>query len=204
VARPREFDETDVLDRALNAFWARGYDATSIEDLVEATGLGRASLYGAFGDKEQLFQRALARYVEYSRVERNRVTQDLSARHALEAFLNSLIVAAADKRKPSGCFLQLSATAGTTPPLVQEAFRATNREMNGWFTENLRQAQEQGELSPDADLAALTTFIGVFMSGLTASAKAGVSSKALTMAAREAIDLMFKESQSRKPPKPGK
>ncbi len=55
MARPREFDEGEVLNRALATFWEHGYEGTSIDDLVAATGLGRASLYGALGDKEQIF-----------------------------------------------------------------------------------------------------------------------------------------------------
>lgn len=193
VARPREFNETEVLNRALGAFWARGYDATSIEHLVEATGLGRASLYGAFGDKEQLFRRVVAHYLDCSRSEKQRVTQSLTARQALEAFILSRISAAANQQNPPGCFLQMAATSGTSPPLVHEALADTNTEMNGWFLQHLHEAQAQGQLATDADLNALATFIGVFMSGLTASAKAGLPPEALTAAAHGALDLVFKK-----------
>jgi TetR/AcrR family transcriptional regulator, transcriptional repressor for nem operon len=192
VARPREFDEQQVLDRALQAFWARGYDATSVEDLVEATGLGRASLYGAFGDKEQLFRRVVSHYLERSRAEKDRVTSHLSARKALEAFLLFRLAAATDNQQTAGCFLQMAATSGTSPPLVHEALESSNVEMNGWFLQHLREAQAEGELGPDADLTALTGFIGVFASGLTASAKAGLPLPALSAAAHAALDLIFK------------
>jgi TetR/AcrR family transcriptional regulator, transcriptional repressor for nem operon len=193
VARPREFNETEVLDRALSAFWARGYDATSIEHLVEATGLGRASLYGAFGDKEQLFRRVVAHYLDCSRSERERVTSGLTARRALEAFILSRISAAANEQNPPGCFLQMAATSGTSPPLVLEALADTNAEMNNWFLKHLREAQTQGQLASDADINALATFIGVFVSGLTASAKAGMPTESLTAAARGALDLVFQK-----------
>jgi TetR/AcrR family transcriptional regulator, transcriptional repressor for nem operon len=191
VARPREFNEQEVLSRALSAFWARGYDATSVEHLVEATGLGRASLYGAFGDKEQLFRRVVSHYLDCSRSEKDRLTAGLSARHALEAFILSRIHVAASENPP-GCFLQMAATSGTSPPLVQEALSATNQEMHGWFLQQLREAQAQGELAPDADLEALATFVGVFTAGLTASAKAGMPAEALTAAAKSALALVFK------------
>lgn len=191
MARPREFDETDVLNRALAAFWARGYDATSIEHLVEATGLGRASLYGAFGDKEQLFKRVVAHYIDCSRSEKDRITKGLTARRALEAFVLSRITAAANRNNPPGCFLQMAATSGTSPPLVLEALSDTTDEMNGWFLQHLQEAQAQGELPEDADLGALTTFIAVFLSGLTASAKAGMPQASLTAAAGAALDLVF-------------
>jgi len=63
MARPREFDETKALDQALTVFWSKGFDGASITDLTEATGLARASLYAAFGDKEGLFRAAVQRYL---------------------------------------------------------------------------------------------------------------------------------------------
>ena len=62
--RPREFDADDVLERAVQLFWEQGYEATSVSDIVVATGLNKSSLYNAFGSKEELFSRALQRYVD--------------------------------------------------------------------------------------------------------------------------------------------
>jgi TetR/AcrR family transcriptional repressor of nem operon len=64
MPRPREFDDERVLDAAMEAFWTRGYAATSAQDLVDATGLGRSSLYNAFAGKHQLYEQALRRYLE--------------------------------------------------------------------------------------------------------------------------------------------
>ena len=66
MARPREFDEEAVLDAAVQCFWARGYESTSVKDLMEATGLTAASLYNAYGDKRAMFRTALDRYIENS------------------------------------------------------------------------------------------------------------------------------------------
>ncbi len=63
MARPREFDRDQVVDRAVEVFWRQGFEATSIQDLVEATGLNRGSLYNTFGDKAGLFEAALERYM---------------------------------------------------------------------------------------------------------------------------------------------
>lgn len=66
MPRPREFDEDHAIDAAMEAFWARGYAATSAQDLVEATGLGRSSLYNAFDGKHELYEQALRRYLEHN------------------------------------------------------------------------------------------------------------------------------------------
>ena len=64
MARPREFDLDEALDGAMNAFWARGYEATSLADLMAATGLAKGSIYKAFDDKHDLFMQALRRYLD--------------------------------------------------------------------------------------------------------------------------------------------
>lgn len=64
MARPREFDADIALDRATDVFWAKGYEATSLDDLCEATGLSRSSLYAAFGTKRDLLLQSVDRYVE--------------------------------------------------------------------------------------------------------------------------------------------
>jgi TetR/AcrR family transcriptional repressor of nem operon len=71
VGRPRQFDEAEVLDAAIQAFWAKGYEATSMADLLEVTGLHKGSLYQAFGDKHTLFVAALRRYLEGMRSRKN-------------------------------------------------------------------------------------------------------------------------------------
>src|SRR4051812_22211104 len=91
VARPREFDEGAVLDAAVQCFWARGYEATSVRDLIERTGLNGASLYNAFGDKRQLYQRALEHYVAGSVADRMRRCGQLPPREAIATFLAEVL-----------------------------------------------------------------------------------------------------------------
>ena len=66
LARPREFDEAAVLDAAIQCFWAKGYEATSVRDLADEMGIAGASLYNAFGDKRGLYRRALEQYIDGS------------------------------------------------------------------------------------------------------------------------------------------
>src|SRR5579871_5573106 len=121
MARPREFDEGEVLDRALATFWEHGYEGTSIDDLVTATGLGRASLYGAFGDKERIFEKVLERYCSHLG-DPLAAGAEGSARAALERLLRTLVLKSSPKSGPRGCFLLSAVVGGDTPASAHEAY----------------------------------------------------------------------------------
>jgi TetR/AcrR family transcriptional repressor of nem operon len=109
MARPRQFDETSVLDKAVQRFWERGYEATSVRDLAETMGLTGASLYNAFGDKRSLYRRALDSYVENSFGDRvRRFEGRLPPRRAIGAFFEEIIERSCDGRR-RGCMLVNSA-----------------------------------------------------------------------------------------------
>src|SRR6202020_377715 len=91
MARPREFDEEVVLDAAVQCFWARGYESTSVKDLMEGTGLTAASLYNAYGDKRAMFRTALDRYIETSICVRIRRCEALPPRDAIRSFLDDIL-----------------------------------------------------------------------------------------------------------------
>jgi TetR/AcrR family transcriptional regulator, transcriptional repressor for nem operon len=105
MARPREFDEEAVLDAAVQCFWAHGYEATSVRDLIEKTRITGASLYNAFGDKRALYQRALDHYVEDSVVDRIRRCEALAPREAIGAFFAEIVRRSLDDRQHKGCML---------------------------------------------------------------------------------------------------
>jgi len=91
MARPREFDEAEVLDAAVSCFWARGFEATSMRDLILETGLTGASLYNAFGDKQALYRRALDHYVEGSITARIQRCAELAPRAAITGFFADVL-----------------------------------------------------------------------------------------------------------------
>jgi TetR/AcrR family transcriptional repressor of nem operon len=109
MARPREFDEEVVLDAAVECFWSQGYEATSVRDLIETTGLTGASLYNAFGDKRALFRTALDRYVERSIGERIRRCEAMPPREAISAFFEEILSRSLKDRQHKGCMLVNSA-----------------------------------------------------------------------------------------------
>ena len=105
MARPREFDEEVVLDAAVRCFWSRGFEATSVKDLIGKTGITAASLYNAFGDKRALFRTALDHYVEASIGERIRRCETLPPREAIAAFFDEILRRSLGDREHKGCML---------------------------------------------------------------------------------------------------
>jgi TetR/AcrR family transcriptional repressor of nem operon len=110
MARPREFDEAAVLDAAIQQFWLRGYEATSVRDLADEMGIAGASLYNAFGDKRTLYERSLNRYLDQTFRERiRRLEHSLPPRDAIVAFLQEIIKRSLNDKQRRGCLLVNSA-----------------------------------------------------------------------------------------------
>src|SRR5574338_661411 len=117
MARPREFDVDDALDRATQLFWARGYEATSVQDLVDALGVNRASLYATFGDKAQLFEAVLERYGEQVNGALVKALAPPTAGvEAVRAWFKVLIEMATQPRGARGCLFLNTVTGCTTAP----------------------------------------------------------------------------------------
>ena len=109
MARPREFDEEAVLDAAVQCFWARGYESTSVKDLMERTGLTAASLYNAYGDKRAMFRTALDHYIESSIGVRIRRCETLPPREAIRSFFDDILRRSLGDRDRKGCMVVNSA-----------------------------------------------------------------------------------------------
>jgi TetR/AcrR family transcriptional repressor of nem operon len=168
MARPREFDADAALDRAMETFWSKGYEATSLDDLCEVTGLSRSSLYATFGSKRNLLLRSVDRYVE----QRNPriaaiLAEPLSIRDAFGALARQFIdqIIAGPGRR--GCFLGNCAAElprGDRAALarVRQGMQATETT----FRRALTQAKTRGELQQDADVDALARFLTAGFQGL--------------------------------------
>ena len=110
MARPREFDEAAVLDAAIERFWQRGYEATSVRDLADEMNIAGASLYNAFGDKRSLYERALNRYLDQTFRERiRRLEPSFPPREAIVVFLQEIIKRSLTDKQRRGCMLVNSA-----------------------------------------------------------------------------------------------
>ncbi len=110
MPRPRAFNEAVALDAAIDCFWRRGYEATSVRDLTERMGIGGPSLYNAFGDKRALFVQALERYMDRATRERiRRLETSLPPKQAIRQFFREIVERAVNDRDRRGCFLINSA-----------------------------------------------------------------------------------------------
>lgn len=157
MARPREFDEDAVLDAALDHFWARGFDATSMRDLIHCTGLTAASLYNAFGDKRALYRKSLDHYVQRGIRERLARCRDLPPRQALEAFFSDVLTRSLEDPQHKGCMLVNAAL--DVPPDDTELRQAVAEVLRGLETflcQTIAAGQADGSIRanpPAADMA---------------------------------------------------
>lgn len=169
MARPRNFDVDDVLGAALLTFWERGYAATSVGDLVEATGLSRSSLYGAWGDKEGLFVAVLERYdqlvVAFVLGPLEAADADLDS---IERVLSNLVAGAEHAPTAFGClFAHSGSERGHRDERIGARVLAHQRRMEAAFANALGSVRCSG---PVHEVAAMLT---VFARGLATQIRAG-------------------------------
>lgn len=147
----KSFDTESTLTKAMEAFWVRGYEATSMQDLVDCMGIGRGSLYATFGDKRSLFIQALQLYDRRHRRDWTaRLSELQSGRSAIMAVFDGVIVATIDGGCRNGCLLMN--TALELSPHDEEIGEIVSQclvHMEAFFVEQLERAKEDGEVSPD-------------------------------------------------------
>jgi AcrR family transcriptional regulator len=180
MGRARAFDADEALDRAMTVFWTKGYEGTSLSDLTEAMGINRPSLYAAYGNKEELFRKALQRYGEGpSSYERDALAHP-TARAVAEGLLRGAADVQTDPGTPAGCLAVLGSTycAEESSPIGKTliAFRLAG---HAAIRERFEQARAEGDLPANADPKALTHYIGTVVCGMAVLAASGVTRKEL-------------------------
>ena len=181
MSRPREFDVDAALERAMQVFWSKGYEAASLDDLCDATGLSRSSLYAAFGDKRSLMLKSLSRYVDNgSEKIAKALARKVPFRAALADFLDGFIDAIIAGPGRRGCFI--GNCAAEIPRQDREAMAQVREALarnEGYFRAALDAAKARGELSPKADTASLARFLASSIQGLRLIGKANPDRAAL-------------------------
>lgn len=192
MARPRQFDEEKVLRAVCDQFWDAGYAATSLQDLMRVSGLGKGSLYAAFGDKHELFLRVLRRYVESLDAGlRRSVGGAPRAVDALRAFLTGTAGDPEGVSARRGCLLANSTTelASADPEVATEA-RQAYEGTTAILAEAVRRAQAEGDL-PAADPVPTARALLAAQQGLTFMGRSGMDVETLAATARSLADQLL-------------
>jgi TetR/AcrR family transcriptional regulator, transcriptional repressor for nem operon len=165
MARPREFDEKVVLDAAVQCFWARGYESTSVKDLMERTGLTAASLYNAYGDKRAMFRTALDHYIENSIGVRIRRCEALPPRDAIRSFFDDILRRSLNDRERKGCMVVNSALEmAPHDPEFRETIAETLKRIESFFLACVEKGQADGTITSSRPAVGLAQhLVGVLM-----------------------------------------
>jgi len=186
MARPREFNVDTALERAMHVFWAKGYESTSLDDLCEATGLGRSSLYAAFNDKRDLYLRALDHYQDGAAARiAAALAKPVPVREALAGFLERMIedIVAGPGRR--GCFIgNCAAELAQRDRAAAARVRRSIGRIEAVLGEALARSKARGEIPAHADTVALARFLTAGIQGLRLVGKANPDRAALRDVAR--------------------
>ena len=173
MARHKEFNKEEVLEKAMATFWLYGYEGTSIQNLVDNMGINRGSLYDTFGDKKSLFQQAIA---HYDRTVVNKLIvalqADLASKQAIVDCFYNLVTRAVGDRDRKGCLLTNTAIE-LCPHDPETALRISQnlKRVENAFKKALTRAKEKGEIKADRDLNALAIFLTSSIQGLRVVSK---------------------------------
>lgn len=188
MGRHREFDLETVLDAVVSVFWRKGYEGTSYADLVEAAGVERPALYSAFGNKEALFLKALARYDERYLDYMPEALSLPTAREVAARILHQAVDLNTRYPDRTGCLGINGALAGSddAEPVRRALndYRAAGQER---LRERFDRAKADGDLPPPIDPAALAAFVTTVAQGIAVQAKAGAGRAMLEMVADQAL-----------------
>src|SRR5579859_5195916 len=188
--RPRAYEPDVALGKALDLFRRDGFAATSLDDLSAATGMNRPSLYGAFGDKRELYIKSVRRYRDDARSQmRDIFRQDMPIRKRLERiYAIALDIYISGDAGPRGCFTVMTAASeAIADPEIRAMVLDSLAELDKAFASSFRLAREKGELPKDSDTQALAQLASATIHTLAIRSRAGVPRKDLEAIVKGAI-----------------
>jgi TetR/AcrR family transcriptional repressor of nem operon len=174
VARPQEFDTAEALHQAMGVFWRKGYEATSLVDLMEATGLSKSSLYGTFGGKRELFLAAFDAYREERAWDMGQVLHQAPARQAIETFFRMIIDVAQASELSHGC-MSINQAVELAPhdPEIQGRVEEDFQRIEDALTRAIERGQADGSVKNTRDARELARLLVVAFPGLQVMMRAG-------------------------------
>jgi TetR/AcrR family transcriptional repressor of nem operon len=192
MPRPKEFIPDDAIEKAMQVFWHKGYEATSMEDLLTAMDLNRGSLYDTFGDKRQLFLKVIDRYCHGFVGEKfSLLDQPGPALPTLRRFILGMIEGGLADPQRRGCLI--ANTVMELSPHEKEiagTLRQALRMAEDTFFKVLARAKQQGELKKDKDPRALACFLTTMMQGTIVMIKSGASADVVKQTTETALSIL--------------
>ncbi len=192
MPRNKQFDEQEVLTKAVDLFWKQGYSATSVQDLVTQLGINRASLYTSFGDKEKLFNRAFKRYIETNDIGMRAFFKSQSnVKIGFQNLFQLGIEEACFDPDRKGCFV-VNTTTELVPgdPVILEIIKKSKSNIESIFLDFLQKGENENQYAKGKDLISLATMLYTLFSGIKVVSKVEPDKKALIQMVRTTLTLL--------------
>jgi AcrR family transcriptional regulator len=188
IGRPRQFDADAALNRAMQVFWAKGYEGASLSELTEAMGINRPSLYAAFGNKEALFRKVLDRYTEGPAAYVRKALAEPTARAVTERLLNGALELLTNPCNPRGCLsVQGALCCGEAADPIRQELAAWRTAGEAAIRQRFERAKREGDLPPDSSPADLAYFLAAVIYGMGVQAASGATRQALRRVVQTAL-----------------
>jgi len=186
--RPRSFDADRALDQALKVFWSKGYEGASLPDLTKAMGINRPSMYAAFGNKEELFRKALERYAAGPACYVREALDAPTARAVAEQLLNGAVEMMTNPKNPRGCLAVQGALAcGDEAQGVRQELTSRRLATEAALRRRFEKARRDGDLPKSSNPADLARYLTTVRNGLSVQAASGASRRELRNVAKLAL-----------------
>lgn len=191
MARPRQFDETTVLEAAMNRFWAQGFEQTSVRDLAEQMGITGASLYNAFGDKRSLYRQAFVHYLAQTVRDRVARLDKLPPAQAIRSFFDEIIERSVDDKQRRGCML-VNAALELAPydPEFQQLVAEEMMFIEAFFRRCAEAGQKDGSITDRRSADELAKLLLSVLLGIRVLARTRPQREVLQGAASGALALL--------------
>lgn len=177
IGRPRNFDSEQALDAAMQVFWSKGYEATSLQDLIEAMQISKSSFYQTFESKHQLFENCINYYQERFISD---ITDSLQKSKTGRAFIEETFHSMAEKARPNcdrrGCLiLNCVSEFAQKDPVIAKLITKSIKKVFDVFLSAVKRAQQEGDIPANKKPLPLARYLLSSMNGLTTTIKAGAS-----------------------------
>ncbi|KNE82121.1 MULTISPECIES: TetR/AcrR family transcriptional regulator [Streptomyces] len=188
IGRPRGFDADEALERAMLVFWEHGYEGASLANLTDAMGISTTSMYAAFGNKEELFRKALERYTEGPSAYFARALDEPTALGVATAILAGAVRTTTRPARPHGCLgVQGALAAGDSGRGVRELLAAWRNDGCTRVRDRFQRAVDDGDLPPESDPGLLARYVTTLTFGIAVQAASGAGREELQEMADAAL-----------------